>query len=119
MKIAISCEGKELSGKIDTRFGRAAGFIIYDTESGKAAYIDNRQNLDSAQGAGIQSAKKVIDAGAEALITGNVGPKAYSALSSADIKIYLSGEGNINDAITAFENGRLKPAESANVEGHW
>lgn len=119
MKIAISAESGELSEKMEIRFGRAAGFMIYDTETGGAVFIDNKQNLDSNQGAGIQSAKKVIDAGAEALITGNVGPKAYSALSSAGIKIYLSGEGSIKDAIAAFNDGRLNPAESANVEGHW
>ncbi len=119
MKIAISSEGKDLSDRIDARFGRARGFIVFDTESGKAEYVDNKQNLESAQGAGIQSARTVIDAGAEALITGNVGPKAYSTLNSANIKIYLFSEGSINDAITAFKDGRLKLTENANVEGHW
>ncbi len=119
MKIAISAEGTELTDKMDTRFGRAGGFIIYDTESGKADYIDNKQNLESAQGAGIQSAKTVIDAGAEALITGNVGPKAFTALNSSKIDIYLFNGGTINDAIAAFKDGKLEKSSDANVEGHW
>ncbi|HOP28543.1 MAG TPA: NifB/NifX family molybdenum-iron cluster-binding protein [Spirochaetota bacterium] len=119
MKIAISSEGKELTDKMDTRFGRAKGFIIYDTESGRADYIDNKQNLESAQGAGIQSARTVIDAGAEALISGNVGPKAFATLNSAKIDIYLFNGGSINDAITAYKDGKLQKSTDANVEGHW
>lgn len=119
MKIAISAEGKELNDKMDTRFGRAKGFIIYETETGKADYIDNYQNLESAQGAGIQSARTVIDAGAEALVTGNVGPKAFTALNSANISIYLFNGGSINEAITAFKEGKITKTTDANVEGHW
>lgn len=119
MKIAISAEGKELNDRMDTRFGRAKGFIIYETETGKADYIDNNQNLESAQGAGIQSARTVIDAGAEALVTGNVGPKAFTALNSAKIGIYLFNGGSINEAITAFKEGKLTKTTDANVEGHW
>jgi len=119
MKIAISAEGKELNDRMDTRFGRAKGFIIYETETGKADYIDNNQNLESAQGAGIQSARTVIDAGAEALVTGNVGPKAFTALNSAKIDIYLFNGGSINEAITAFKEGKLPKTTDANVEGHW
>ena len=119
MKIAISSNGKELTDMIDTRFGRARGFVIYDTESGSTEYIDNRQNLDSAQGAGVQSARTVIEAGAEAVITGNVGPKAYSALNSASVAIYLLSEGSINDAIASYRDGKLEKAHEANVEGHW
>jgi predicted Fe-Mo cluster-binding NifX family protein len=104
---------------MDTRFGRAKGFVIYNTETGKADYIDNNQNLESAQGAGIQSARTVIDAGAEALVTGNVGPKAFTALNSANIGIYLFNGGSINEAITAFKEGRLTKTTDANVEGHW
>ena len=119
MKIAISAEGKELNDKMDPRFGRAKGFMIYETETGKADYIDNNQNLESAQGAGIQSARTVIDAGAEALVTGNVGPKAFTALNSANISIYLFNGGSINEAITAFKEGKLTKTTDANVEGHW
>ncbi len=119
MKIAVSGEGRELTDRVDPRFGRARGFILHDTETGRSEYIDNKQNLDSAQGAGIQSAGNVIDAGAEAVITGNVGPKAYAALKSASVPVYLFSEGSIGDAITAFKNGELEKTSEANVEGHW
>ena len=67
MKIAFSTPGSKLDAPLDTRFGRAAKFIIYDLDSETFEVMDNRQNLNAAQGAGIQSSKKVVDAGAEKL----------------------------------------------------
>ena len=119
MKVAISTEGKDHTSVVDPRFGRAKGFLVYDTESEESVYVDNKQNLEAAQGAGIQSAKTVIDAGAEAVITGNVGPKAFTALNAAGVKIYVLKEGNAGNAIEKFHRGELELTSSANVEGHW
>ncbi len=119
MKIAISSETGKLSGPVDTRFGRARGFIIHDTVTGENNFIDNTQNLNSAQGAGIQSAKTVINAGAEVLITGNVGPKAFSALNTAKIKVFTGAEGSALEALESYRTGLLIKADEANVESHW
>jgi predicted Fe-Mo cluster-binding NifX family protein len=119
MKLAIPASGKDLNGAMDGRFGRAAGFIIYDTETGSHEYIDNAKNLDAAQGAGIQSAKTVTDSGAGVLITGNVGPKAHAALTAAGIEIFLKNEGTVGEAIEAYRSGSLEKTAAANVQGHW
>lgn len=119
MKIAISTEGKDLSSVVDQRFGRAKGFLVYDTDSKESIYVDNKQNLEAAQGAGIQSAKTVIDAGAEAVITGNVGPKAFTTLNAAGVRIYLTGGGSISSALDQLHKGELELTSTANVEGHW
>lgn len=119
MKIAISAEGKDLGSIVDQRFGRAKGFLIYDMDSKESVYVDNKQNLEAAQGAGIQSAKTVIDAGADALITGNVGPKAFTTLNAAGIKIYLCKGGTAGTALDQFDKGELELTSTANVEGHW
>ncbi len=119
MKIAITSEGETLDSQLDRRFGRARGFVLHDTESGETSYIGNIQNLNAMQGAGIQSSKTIIDAGAEVLITGNVGPKAFATLHSAGIDIYIGAEGTVQDGIDAYKSGKLEKAESANVEGHW
>lgn len=57
MKIAFSTSGETLDASLDTRFGRAPRFLIYDLNSDRFELVDNRQSLDSAQGAGIQSAE--------------------------------------------------------------
>ncbi len=119
MKIAISTEGNELSSPVDARFGRARGFIIYDIETGDFVYKENSQNLNAPQGAGIQSAKNVIDAGAGALISGHVGPKAFTTLNSAGVKIYTGISGTVADVIEKYKSGDLSAAAGADVEGHW
>lgn len=119
MKIAISSQGQDLSAAVDPRFGRAAGFIIYDLETGESQYLNNEQNLNAAQGAGIQTAQNVAQSGARAVITGHVGPKAFSALKSGQIDIYLGANQSVQESVQAYKNGDLKPAEQADKPGHW
>jgi len=119
MKIAISSTGKTLDSNVDLRFGRAAGFIIYDLDSESYEYVDNVQNLEAVQGAGIQAAQTIVNQNVEALITGHCGPKAFKVLTTADIKIYTGVEGTIKHAVEKFKNNELQQTLSADVEGHW
>jgi predicted Fe-Mo cluster-binding NifX family protein len=119
MKIVVSASGEGLGAQVDPRFGRAAGFILFDTQTRKAWQVDNRQSLNAAQGAGIQAAEAVARLGAECLITGHCGPKAYRTLQAAGIKVYTGAAGTVGEAIAALEQGRLALATAANVEGHW
>jgi predicted Fe-Mo cluster-binding NifX family protein len=119
MKIAITSEGSGLDSSVDARFGRAKGFVIYDQDTRECVFISNEQNMDSPSGAGIQAAKTVINAGAHILITGNVGPKAYAALSTTGIEIFTGAGGKVRDAIDSYSSGTLQKASNANVEGHW
>ena len=119
MKIAITSSGKDLDNEIDLRFGRTKGFIIYDLENDSFEFIDNIQNLEAAQGAGIQAAQNVVNKDVEAVITGHCGPKAFKVLSTSGVKIYTVETGKINEVIEKFKNGELQEASSADVEGHW
>jgi predicted Fe-Mo cluster-binding NifX family protein len=80
---------------------------------------DNSQNLNAAQGAGIQAAATVSRLGATVLITGHCGPKAFRALMAAGIKIYTGATGTVSEAIAQFKAGKLSLADAADVEGHW
>lgn len=123
MKIAITCRPQakvaDAGTPLDPRFGRAGGFVVYDSETGSMELLDNTQNLGSPQGAGIQAAKIIINAGASAVITGNVGPKAYSTLSAGKVEIFLCEGGTVGEAIEEYRKGTLQKASGANVEGHW
>jgi predicted Fe-Mo cluster-binding NifX family protein len=119
MKIAITSQGEGLDSMVDARFGRAKGFIVYDDIREDYYYIDNKQNISAMQGAGIQSAKTVIDSGVDVVITGNVGPKAFSTLQAANVEIYSGSHGTVEDVIGDFKNGKLVRASRANVKGHW
>ncbi|HOY63152.1 MAG TPA: NifB/NifX family molybdenum-iron cluster-binding protein [bacterium] len=119
MKIAITSKGNTVDSPVDPRFGRAAGFMVCDIDTGECAYKDNAQNLSASQGAGIQSAKNVADSGVSAIVTGHCGPKAFSALKAAGIKIYTGAEGTVAENIEKFKAGSVKEIDNADVEGHW
>ena len=64
MKIAFTSRGRSLDVLLDGRFGRTPFFVVHDTVSGETAAVENVQNLNAAQGAGIQAAVTVANAGA-------------------------------------------------------
>ncbi len=119
MKIAISAQGNSMDSMVDSRFGRARFFVVRDTETDGFEVVDNQQNLQAMQGAGIQAAQNVVNSGAEVVITGNCGPKAFTTLQSAGIKIVIRAEGKVSDVFAKFKRGECQYAEDANVEGHW
>lgn len=119
MKIAITSEGDTLESMVDQRFGRASRFIIFDTEAETFTVLDNSQNLNAAQGAGIQSAQHVVDSGATVLITGHTGPKAFRVLTAGKIAIFLCEKETVQKAIDMWKKSELKEITEADVEGHW
>ena len=119
MKVAVTSQGRELTNEVDLRFGRAKWFLLIDTETGESEQYDNALNFNAAQGAGIQTAKNVADLGADAVITGNVGPNAFRTLNAAKVKIFLTDTKTVQEAIDSFKAGKLKEVDQANVEGHW
>lgn len=119
MKIAFTTSGDSLSAPLDERFGRAPKFLVYDTGDEAISIVDNEQNLNAAQGAGIQSAETVVKTGAKAVVTGNCGPKAYRVLSAAGIKVFNANAKTVADALSQYRSGSLIEANAANVEGHW
>lgn len=119
MKVAITSQGVGAESEIDPRFGRAKFFIVVDTETGELTVANNDQNLNAAQGAGIQAGKTVVSLGAEAVITGHVGPKAFATLQAGGVAVYSGAKGTVAEVLEAFKTGSLKQTDNADVEGHW
>jgi len=119
MKVAFTAAGDTLESAFDSRFGRAEKFIIYDMESGIFSVIDNTQNFQAAQGAGIQSAQHVVASGAEAVVTGHLGPKAAKVIFAAGIAAYHADANTVGEAVSMYKSKALKPLRDADVEGHW
>ncbi len=119
MKVAVTSYGNNLESEVDQRFGRSSWFVVVDTATGKYEAVSNKQNLNAAQGAGIQAAENISRTGAEAVITGYCGPKAFRILSAAGIKVYCNAEGTVSEVLEKFKKGKLEEAAGANVESHW
>lgn len=119
-KIAISCEGPGLDDLVDPRFGRAAGFLIVDPDTMETEYVDNGSSQVMNQGAGIQAAQIVAAAGAGAVLTGYVGPKAFTALEAAGIKVGQDLENiTAREALDRYLSRQVTLASKPNKEGHW
>ncbi|MBN2052795.1 NifB/NifX family molybdenum-iron cluster-binding protein [Candidatus Woesearchaeota archaeon] len=109
MKIAISAAGNSLESEVDMRFGRCPYFIFVELEGKEIKGHEVVENTSANQtgGVGITSAELVAKKGAQAVLTGNVGPRAFSVFSQFNIGIYPV-TGKIIDAIKAFADGKLK-----------
>lgn len=70
-------------------------------------------------GAGIQAAQTVANRGVKVLITGNVGPNAFQALSAAGIKIVTGAFGTVKEVIEKYKRGELKETNMPTVRGHF
>jgi predicted Fe-Mo cluster-binding NifX family protein len=119
MIIVVTSQGAGLESQVDPRFGRTKHFVLVDTTTDKVSSHDNAQNLNATQGAGIQAAQTVARLGAEAVLTGHVGPKAFTTLQAANIAVYTGISGTVKEAIEQFKSGRFAPAAKADVQGHW
>jgi predicted Fe-Mo cluster-binding NifX family protein len=120
MKIAVCSQSNKVQSNVDSRFGRAAFFGIYNDATKEWKFIENTQNLQAAQGAGIQSAQAIIDADVNVLLASNIGPKAMAALIANGIAVFTTDAGTtLEQAISEYNLGHLTRMQQANVEGHW
>lgn len=119
MKIAVTATGTQLESVVDPRFGRARYILIVDPETMEFEAVDNSGNAAAFSGAGIGAAAMVSDRGAEVLLTGSCGPKAYLTLNAAGIKVVNDVNGTVMDAVKAYKKGGLSYAAGPNKESHW
>ena len=120
MKIAITASGEDLDSAVDRVFGRAKLFLITDSEGENVEVLENSENVNAAQGAGIQAARQVANKCVDILLTGNVGPNAFRALEAASIRVFQfeSDTLTIRDALSAWKGGRLHEAKAPTAKGH-
>ena len=118
MKVAVSCEGTTLDAAVDQRFGRAARFLIVDTDSMTFDVLEN-ENVAAAGGAGINTAKMVVDAGVQAVLTGNCGPNAERTLAAGHVKLFTGVAGTVAEALEQFKAGQLTEASGPSVQSHF
>jgi len=94
-------------------------FVLHDTEQGTWESLDNSQQLDLPQGAGIQAAQAIIGSGAQVLLTGHCGPNAFRTLQAGGVQVCVGAANTVGEAVKAFAGGTLEPARGADVQGHW
>lgn len=117
MKITLSAAGKNMKAGLDKRFGRCACFVVYDTETHDVQVLSNPAG-ESGGGAGVKAAQIVVGTGAEAVITGNIGPNALDVLKQAGMKCFTADSATLEEAVADYQAGRLREITSATVGQH-
>ena len=120
MTLAISCSGTTLDSPFDARFGRAAAFCVVDTDTGAWTAYANPA-LSATGGAGVQAAQLVARLGAQSVVSGAYGPKAFDTLSAAGIAMLLAAGNEARsaaDILALFQAGDLTQAGVPSHTGH-
>jgi predicted Fe-Mo cluster-binding NifX family protein len=106
MKIAMPAETKNLSSKVYESYGRAPYFLIYNTVTQQSEFLDNSSVLQ--QGAsGIRVSQVMADNGVKVLIAPRCGENASKILRGAEILVYQSVSGTLQDNINEFLKDKL------------
>ncbi len=117
MKVVVTSNGAGLDAAASPVFGRCRLYVFVDTDSMEVEAVENPA-MNAAGGAGIQAAQFVVEQGAEAVITGNVGPNAYNVFLAADVPVYLFQGETVRDAVASFKKDQLGTAGGATGPAH-
>lgn len=117
MRIAISATGAELDAPASPVFGRCPVYVFVDTDTMASEALENPA-VAASGGAGIQAAQFVVEQGAQAVVTGSVGPNAFDVLKAAQVGVYPYAGGTVRQAVEAFAAGRLQAASVATGPQH-
>ena len=117
MKIVVTANAGDLDAPASAMFGRCPFYVFVDTETMEFEGVANAA-VAASGGAGIQAAQFIIQRGAQAVVTGNVGPNAYGVLQAASVPVYPCQEETVRAAVEAFKAGRLSTTGQATGPGH-
>ena len=118
MKLCVTSSGQSLEDTVDPRFGRCQYFILVDSESMDFEAIQNPA-MSAGGGAGTRAGQLVSEKGAQVVLTGNVGPNAFSTLQAAGLKIIVGLSGNtVSQAIDGFKSGQYEYVNDPSVGAH-
>ncbi|PHO09561.1 dinitrogenase iron-molybdenum cofactor biosynthesis protein [Malaciobacter canalis] len=110
MKIVFTAINKSEDSLIDSRFGRAKVLVLFDEQTNTKEYISNDESEHMDQGAGLQTAQKVLKLSPDVIVLGSaIGYKTLDVIKQTDIKVYIGAtDMTIDEAYKAFKNNKLK-----------
>jgi predicted Fe-Mo cluster-binding NifX family protein len=122
MKIVVTAGGVDgsaelaevLGAQVHPAFGRCPTYVFVDTGTMQFEAVENPA-ANATGGAGIQAAQFVVERGAQAVVTGNVGPNAFQVLQPAGVPIYLFSGGTVRQAVEAYKAGELPATGGAST----
>jgi len=102
MIIAVTAKEGSIQSEVDPRFGRAAYFMIANSQTGEVFAHDTSEGVNAANGAGTGAAQLLAENKVDILFTGSVGPKAGEVLKTAGIKVRVNTAGTVDLVLDQF-----------------
>lgn len=99
MIIAVTAQQGRMDAQVDPRFGRAAFFMIANTETMEVYPLDNATGVNAGNGAGTGAAQLMSEHKVAVIYTGKVGPKASDALEKARIRVVEDVDGTVEEVL--------------------
>jgi predicted Fe-Mo cluster-binding NifX family protein len=110
MKIAIACDGNNVSG----HFGHCEGFTVYKVSEGKVEEASFLENPGHKPGF---LPKYLGEKGINTIISGGMGEMAQTLFGQNNIEVVVGASGDIDDVIAAYLSGSLLSTGGV-CEGH-
>jgi predicted Fe-Mo cluster-binding NifX family protein len=115
VRVVVSAMQESLDAEVSPVFGRCPAYVFVDSETMEFEAVPNPA-MAAAGGAGIQAAQFAVSKGAQAVLTGNVGPNAFNVLQQAGISVHPVSGGTVRQVVEAFNSGQA-PAVSGATSG--
>jgi predicted Fe-Mo cluster-binding NifX family protein len=106
MRVVVSAGGRDLDSAVSPNFGRCPYFIFVSTDTMQTEAVHNPA-AETTGGSGVQAAQLVASRGAQAVLTGAVGPNAFSALQATGIPVFKTPGGTVRATVQAYLTGQL------------
>jgi predicted Fe-Mo cluster-binding NifX family protein len=108
MILLISVQQPDLYSLVDDRFGRAAWFLRVDSKTQSWEALENPA-YNNRGGAGVAAAQFAVDQNIGAVISGDFGPNAVTALEAAGIQMIRFPKGGLTgkEVVDLFQQGAL------------
>jgi len=119
VKVAVTAEGTDLNSSVAPHFARARYFLVFDLGSKESIVRSNTDLQLISHLAGTQAAGSLVSLEVDAVLTMNIGPRAYTTLKSAGVRVLQAKPGSVGETIDLYQDGQLMELSGPNVEEYW
>lgn len=108
-----------MKSRVMPKFGRANYFAFVETEKGRVSGLSFRKNPHKGEErkAGLAAANFVVENGADATVTSELGEVSFHALRDHLVEVYYLKGGTLKEAVDMFVRGKLKKLKSHTRSG--
>lgn len=110
MLIAVSADGKDLSGAVSERFEECRYLLMIETDAMSCEAIEKT-------GDALALARTIVDRDCEAVITGSLTPEIFNVIADACVTRYQGGGLTAAEALDRMEKNDLDYIRYADEHG--